>query len=394
MFITIDRGPSANDRASFVNDVKFIPGVGPRAAAEVFNGKTHAFEVPAEKVETTTRNLRRMMLDGTLIVQGLPGETKAEIKTETKEETKVESKVLNTGKAISGIAAALEEALANAVDEDKVRAIVEGAIDRRFESIPSVTVKIETSAGEIREIKGTHHPMFPTLLRVCNARRPDGHRLNVWITGPTASGKTTAARQVAEALGLSLYIHGAVDMDFKLVGFVDANGSYHETGFVKAFRNGGVVLLDEVDSYEPSPVLAIQAPLANGIMMLPNGEMVERHRDCVVIAAGNTWGSGATADFVGRNKLDAAFLSRFATKLFWPRDTALELQISGNEAWVKRVQAARARAEKAGLKHTIDPRHSIDGAALIATGFSPDEVANITYLAGLSPDQRKIVEGV
>jgi cobaltochelatase CobS len=385
MQVTISKGPAAHGLASFVSDVKFIPGVGPNNAKAIFNGAALPIQIPPEKEETTLRNLRRMVLDGTLVVTGLPGE---ETKTEKKE-----GNVINTGKAVSGIAAAIEEALAHAVDEDKVRAIVESAIDRRFESIPSVTVKIETSTGEIREISGTHHPMFPTLLRVCATRRPDGHRLNVWITGPTASGKTTAAKQVAEALDLPLYIHGAVDMDFKLVGFVDANGHYHETGFVKAFLYGGVVLLDEVDSYEPSPVLAIQAPLANGVMMLPNGQMIQRHPDCVIIAAGNTWGSGATADFVGRNKLDAAFLSRFATKLFWPRDPALELQISGDDAWVKRVQAARARAESAGLKHTIDPRHSIDGAALIGAGFTSDEVANITYLAGLSPDQRKIVEG-
>jgi hypothetical protein len=33
------------------------------------------------------------------------------------------------------------------------------------------------------------------------------------------------------------------------------------------------------------------------------------------------------------------------------------------------------------------------GAALIAQGFTHDEAAQITYLAGLSPDQAKIVEG-
>jgi hypothetical protein len=45
------------------------------------------------------------------------------------------------------------------------------------------------------------------------------------------------------------------------------------------------------------------------------------------------------------------------------------------------------------MKHLIDPRHTIAGAALIAQGFTSDEAAEMTYLAGLSADQIKIVEG-
>jgi hypothetical protein len=34
------------------------------------------------------------------------------------------------------------------------------------------------------------------------------------------------------------------------------------------------------------------------------------------------------------------------------------------------------------------------GAALIAAGFTSDEAADLTYLAGLSADQRRMIEGV
>jgi hypothetical protein len=57
------------------------------------------------------------------------------------------------------------------------------------------------------------------------------------------------------------------------------------------------------------------------------------------------------------------------------------------------VQAARERARSAGLKHLIDARQMQAGAALIAAGFTSDEAADLTYLAGLSKEQRRMIEG-
>jgi cobaltochelatase CobS len=138
--------------------------------------------------------------------------------------------------------------------------------------------------------------------------------------------------------------------------------------------------------------LALNGALANGLSAFPDG-MVRRHKDSIFVAAGNTVGSGATAEFVGRNRLDAAFLSRFPVKIEWPRDPAIEKAIAGNDAWASRVMTARARAASAGIKHAIDPRHTQAGAALIAAGMSMDEAADLTYLAGLPDAQRRTVEG-
>jgi MoxR-like ATPase len=112
-----------------------------------------------------------------------------------------------------------------------------------------------------------------------------------------------------------------------------------------------------------------------------------------VIATANTWGLGATADYVGRSKIDAAFLSRFPVRIHWDYDSALEVAISGNESFARRVIAARERARTHGIKVIIDPRASQAGSALIAAGFKPDEAADMTYLANLTPEHRKLVEG-
>jgi hypothetical protein len=120
--------------------------------------------------------------------------------------------------------------------------------------------------------------------------------------------------------------------------------------------------------------------------------MAERNPDSVIVAAGNTWGHGATSDFVGRNKIDGAIRSRFPVRIQWDYDEELETAICGNPDWAKRVQRARAKARAAGLKVIIDPRMSIAGAALIAQGFTSEEAATMTYLADLTVDQRRIVD--
>ncbi len=263
----------------------------------------------------------------------------------------------------------------------------------REHSQAPVIHQVEIKRGEeIVKIEGAQHLKMKTLAAACASRMGNGFVPNIWLYGPTASGKTHAAEQLAEAMGMKFYMHGAMSMAHELMGFVDAAGNYHRTPFRDAFEDGGIVLWDEVDSWDGQVTLATNAPLANGQCAFPDG-MVKRHKDCIIIAAGNTLGSGATADFVGRNRLDAAFLSRFATKIHWPRDPAIEYATAGNDAWVKRVIAARNRAEAAGIKHLIDPRHSQAGAALIRAGMTMDEAAELTYLAGLADAQRRTVEG-
>lgn len=243
------------------------------------------------------------------------------------------------------------------------------------------------------ELPSTRHPMMETLIRSVTARDLRGTPQNVWISGPTGSGKTTGARMAAEALGLAWGFHSQMQMPHELLGFVDAAGTYHETVFVRLFRDGGLCLLDEIDGWAVDATAALNSALANGQISLPTGEIIDRHPNFHCIGAGNTWGLGPTAEFVGRNRLDAATRSRFPIKLAWGYDQALERALAQNDAWADRVFAARRAAEKHGIKTLIDPRVTIAGAALIRCGFSSDEAAANTYLAELAPAQAALVEG-
>ena len=291
------------------------------------------------------------------------------------------------------LAALLSEMMASQsappIDAEQVRQIVKQEMD----GFAKITVTIhDVQANTTVDLEGIHHKSFPTLLKAVQTK-VGGFGVNIWIKGPAGSGKTKACENAAAALKLEYGFHGAMSMAHELMGFVDANGHYHETVFVRLFQNGGLCLLDELDSGENQALLALNAALANGMMSLPTGKIVKRHPNFVCIGAGNTNGQGATAEYVGRNKLDAAFLNRFPIKMTWDYDETLEAAISGNPAWAAHIFKARAKAQAKGIKVLITPRHTQAGAALIAAGFTEKEAAELTYLADMTPDQAKIMEG-
>lgn len=276
------------------------------------------------------------------------------------------------------------------VDDDKVRDIVKDEVKPIWEAIgqPKIVV-VDNSQKTLGELPATRHPMAEILLKALSTKTVDGHALNVWIAGPAGSGKTFAVRQVAKALNLEYGFHGAMTMPHELVGFVDAGGTYHETVFVKLYRKGGVCLLDECDAGSSEALLTLNAALANGQMSLPTGEILDRHPDFRCVAAANTFGHGATAEYVGRARIDAAFLDRFGVRLNWDYDTKLEREMCGDPKWAEFVQKARNNAKSKGLKVLITPRSSMVGAALVASGMTYKDVAELTFLSGLSDDQKR-----
>jgi cobaltochelatase CobS len=290
------------------------------------------------------------------------------------------------------LAALIAQMAGQSLNPETVARIVDERITAALAGIPSVKIECKGTDGATRTIDGHQHPRFKALLTAAASRNVEGHHPNIWLAGPAGSGKTYAGKMIAKAMGLPFVFNGALANAFELLGFIDAGGTYHRTAFREAFENGGVYMFDEVDGSDNSALLALNAALANGAAQFPDGR-IERHPDCVILASANTWGLGATAEYVGRSKIDAAFLDRFGVRFDWQYDTALETAISGNEAFARRVIAARERARQAGLKVLITPRASQAGAALIAAGMSEEDAAGLTYLANLTADQRRIVEG-
>jgi cobaltochelatase CobS len=275
-------------------------------------------------------------------------------------------------------AAKLDAATIEGIRQDAIKAAVAAVEQHR-------PVRIEIKQGAtIRALPAGHrHAVFADVLAALSVRE------NVYLVGPAGSGKTTIAAQAAEALELPFYSTGAVGMAYQLQGFINAEGKYMETDLYRAYVNGGVFLFDEIDASSAQALLAFNAIAANDLAAFPCGT-VKRHADFVIIAAANTFGAGADAQYVGRSQLDAATLDRFS---FVPMDydERLELAISPNDQWTRHVQAVRKAVRELKLRHVVSPRASIKGGKLLSAGLTWDRVEQLVLFRNLSPlDAEKV----
>lgn len=195
---------------------------------------------------------------------------------------------------------------------------------------------------------GFYHEKYPQILRQIQLDEP------IMLIGPAGSGKNVAVSQVADSLGLKMYYTNNASNEFKLTGFIDAGGNYRDTEFYKAFKNGGVFFLDEIDNSDPSALIVINSALANGYMAFPH-ETIDRHPDFRIIAAANTWGKGADLQYVGRNALDAATLDRF-DNIFFDYDRHLEECLYPNEDVLKFMWSFRDAVLKTKIPHVVSTR--------------------------------------
>ena len=161
------------------------------------------------------------------------------------------------------------------------------------------------------------------------------------IVGPAGTGKSTAAEQLARDLGLDFYMANRIQNTFELVGFVNAAGEYVTTQFYEAYTKGGIFLFDEVDASSPEALVTINAAIAQRLMAFPgHPTALPMHKDFKAICAGNTFGTGSTREYTGRNKLDAATLDRFMI-IEWDYDQNLEDKLVNDKDLLKLCWALR-----------------------------------------------------
>jgi hypothetical protein len=267
---------------------------------------------------------------------------------------------------------------------DEIKAIKEEIRNLKVRRPLDLIVKV--GDAEKKDL-GKQHYQLPTLISILETK------LNAYIVGPAGAGKTHAAQQAAKALGVPFYFTGAIASEFKLTGFIDAQGKPVFTEFRKAYEHGGLFLFDEIDGSYPQAVLAFNAALSNNFMDFPD-KRVERHKDFYCIAAANTWGQGADRQYVGRNQLDAASLDRFVF-LPWNYDENLERDLAGNDDWTDYIHKVRGYVEKQKMRYVVSPRASIFGAQLLANGIERNEVENLVVWKGMTQaEKEKVLDGI
>lgn len=280
-------------------------------------------------------------------------------------------------------------------NSQKIEEQVMGQVEQKVkdfikEEYGTIERKINTFVdGRKVEMQGVQHEKFETVLKFVANNEP------VFLTGAAGCGKNVLCKQVAEALGLKFYFTNAVTQEYKLTGFTDAMGQYHQTQFYKAFKEGGLFMLDEMDASIPEVLVILNAAIANRYFDFPAPiGYVEAHPDFRVIAAGNTFGLGADFEYVGRNQLDAASLDRFALVKMDYSDAIENAVAFGDKELVKFCREYRNTANKNGLKVIVSYR-AIGRLAKMQEGLGIEEALRTCLIKGISKDDlRMLIDGI
>lgn len=244
------------------------------------------------------------------------------------------------------------------IEEYNFEDSIDDKLEEKFnEKLEEYTSKIQVPVVHIIKLNDTvigqtkggfYHERFEQILSQVQLDEP------IMLVGPAGSGKNVAVSQVADALGQHMYYTNNASNEFKLTGFIDAGGNYRDTEFYKAFKNGGIFFLDEIDNSDPSALIVINSALANGYMAFPH-ETIDRHSDFRIIAAANTWGKGADLQYVGRNALDGATLDRF-DNIFFDYDTNLERALYPNDEVLQFMWSFRNAVYQSKIPHIVSTR--------------------------------------
>lgn len=277
----------------------------------------------------------------------------------------------------------ISKAKAVSVDSitEGIKTELDSYIKTEYGALPK-TIQIASPAGVSKPTTGIFHKTFEKIVNIINADVP------LMLVGPAGSGKSHTLEQAAKALGLDFYFTNAVTQEYRLSGFIDANGQYHETEFYQAFVNGGIFFLDEVDASIPEALIMLNAAIANKYFDFPTG-MVRAHKNFRVVAAGNTYGIGASAQYVGRSQLDGATLDRFAQVLF-DYDSNVESQLASSEELYDFIVDLRKAIDKTDTRAIVSMRATINSSKL-SEALSKEELIDDIILKGVPIDDRRML---
>lgn len=162
---------------------------------------------------------------------------------------------------------------------------------------------------------------------------------NVFLVGPAGTGKTTLAEAVAESMGYDpltqLHIINCSEWTSptEIRGGQTING-YKQGELIKAWENGGFLILDEMPKLNPNTAGLLNDALAkaakpDAIIQDGNGQKFKKHPRFACVATGNVTGKRSNPKYGGNNKQDASLLDRFSTSIYFIEfDRDLEMSLT------------------------------------------------------------------
>lgn len=249
-------------------------------------------------------------------------------------------------------------------------------------------IQITNSDGQTHQIDEVVCEDFEEMLTYVSEGVP------VYMWGAAGCGKSHTARQLADALGLPFYESMQVMFAHDVKGYGDAGGNYQSTPFFKAFTEGGVFFLDEVDASAPEALVVLNTAIANRRFDFPIVGNVTAHPNFRVVAAGNTAMTGADLEYVARSVQDAATENRFSFfEMKYDRRVELPVCAGGDEVLMDFITDLRQAIRKANIIKCVSYRQTTLLANQSLLKFGRVKALRRNVFKGMEEDEIRIIYG-
>lgn len=247
--------------------------------------------------------------------------------------------------------------------------------------------------------------------------RPGQCRPVIALVGPAGNGKTTVAKAAMQAHD---YEYLEIDCtEFTepadLIGGMLIKAENGGTSSVwvdgpvtRAFKEGLGLVINEFDALNPRAALCLQSVFQDGgrdkqgryvtTVGCPNHDRVYPKSDCPIIISLNTYGTGGSRQYVGRNTMDAASMDRLTIITTGYENEAAILRAHGysqsiGEKLEKWANDVRGVIEGNTLKVILSNRTLIRMAqALEVYGWNWRKTVEKEFLGRFEPGVRDVLE--
>lgn len=239
--------------------------------------------------------------------------------------------------------------------------VIDEAVEAAKRNVHVVKYEIHNrNTGKTHTVDGHKHEQFETILDLAQAG------MAVMMVGPTGSGKTHLAGQIAEALGVRF---GSISVsegmsESHLLGWLLPTGDagkfeHHPATFAQFYEEGGLFLEDEKDAGDANTQIVTNAAMANGHLDMPKrfeNPVAKRSEGFYPMSACNTFGTGADRMYVGRNQMDEATLNRWI-QVDVNYDRKLESALFGSDTeLLHTIWGIREKIESNNLRRVASTR--------------------------------------
>lgn len=192
-------------------------------------------------------------------------------------------------------------------EEDKVVKPINPLLDPAIPFKERFATAMKEKTRRVREGEHFHGMFDDVLIAVMENSNP-------YLIGPSGCGKTYMVKQICQILNMDFIDIGYINEEYEILGFQTATGKYSRPNFYRCYKYGMIAFCDELDNGNSRATVKLNSFLSNNLdssYSFPNGENVKRHGNFRIIAAGNTEGNGADANYNTREKIEESVQQRF-----------------------------------------------------------------------------------